>query len=250
MTTVTFGPNYKTGERLGMEVDRWEQFPGYIYGNKSATDRGIYYLKQPIPGFTPVIFVPESPLVGSVLTMVDYGNFGDTTTGELPSLGDRLAAKAGISTNNIEPLGYRLAKFAPIAFHNCSCAMRTQALNFSLGSPWFDESGQLAFISIALIIGQMDRYTISLRLSTPAIQAWLQPKIAASWAALTPQLSITGLQGAMRLPWDAAATGYRLQNSETLSGWTFFGSVLTGPGTLNDPITADRPRRYYRPAKP
>ena len=54
----------------------------------------------------------------------------------------------------------------------------------------------------------------------------------------------------MRLTWHADATGYRLQISETLSGWTFFGSVLTGPGTLNDPITADRPRRYYRPAKP
>ena len=54
----------------------------------------------------------------------------------------------------------------------------------------------------------------------------------------------------MRLPWDAAATGYRLQNSETLSGWTNFGELLTGTGTLDDLITPDRLRRHYRLAKP
>ena len=72
--------------------------------------------------------------------------------------------------------------------------------------------------------------------------------------AALPSLRLTptgnGNGNAMRLTWNADATGYRLQISETLSGWTFFGSVLTGPGTLDDPITADRPRRYYRPAKP
>ena len=54
----------------------------------------------------------------------------------------------------------------------------------------------------------------------------------------------------MRLTWDAAATGYRLQTSESLSGWANFGELLTGPGTLDDLITADRPNRFYRLAKP
>ena len=53
----------------------------------------------------------------------------------------------------------------------------------------------------------------------------------------------------MRLKWDADATGYRLQTSETGSGWTYLGPLITAPGTLDDPI-ADRPRRFYRLAKP
>ena len=255
MTAVTFGASYKTGERLVMEVARWEQFPGYIFGDKTTTDLGIYYLKQPIPGFTPVTLVPESPPLGTVLTMVDYGNYGDTTTGELPTLGDRLAGKAQLRAYSGGPDlgGYPLTEYAPLYFHPISGSnyrLRTQGLQYSSGSPWFDENGRLAFISIAIINGQMDRYTVSLRLSLPEIQAWLQPKIAASWAAVTPQLSMTTGPGAMRLTWDAAATGYRLQTSESLSGWTNFGELLTGPGTLDDLITAARPNRFYRLATP
>ena len=52
------------------------------------------------------------------------------------------------------------------------------------------------------------------------------------------------------LTWNADATGYRLQTSESLSAWTYYGDLLTGPGTLDDPITDDRARRYYRLAKP
>ena len=54
ITTITFGANYKTGDCLVMEVGRWEQFPSYIFGDKTTTELGIHYLKQPIPGFTPV----------------------------------------------------------------------------------------------------------------------------------------------------------------------------------------------------
>ena len=61
------------------------------------------------------------------------------------------------------------------------------------------------------------------------------------------QLSPTGT--AMRLTWDAVATGYRLQTSDDLSTWTDLGSVLTGPGTYDAPI-ANRPRKFYRLTKP
>ena len=69
--------------------------------------------------------------------------------------------------------------------------------------------------------------------------------------AALPSLRLTpnGNGNAMRLTWHADATGYRLQTSETLSNWTFFGSVLTGRH-LGRSLNADGPRRYYRPAKP
>ena len=54
---------------------------------------------------------------------------------------------------------------------------------------------------------------------------------------------------ALRLLWDAMATGFRLQSSGDLVGWTNLGSILTGPGTYDDPI-ASRPRQFYRLAKP
>ncbi len=53
----------------------------------------------------------------------------------------------------------------------------------------------------------------------------------------------------MRLIWDAASTGNRLQSSGNLSGWTCLGPLITGPGTCDAPI-ADRPRRFYRLFKP
>ena len=53
----------------------------------------------------------------------------------------------------------------------------------------------------------------------------------------------------MHLTWDAVATGYRLQTSDALSTWIDLGSVLTAPGTYDDPI-ATRPRQFYRLAKP
>ena len=254
ITTVIFGPNYKTGARLVMEVERWEQFPGYVFGDKTTADLGMYHLKQPIPGFAPVAFVPDTPALGTVLTMVDYGNYGDTTTGELPSLGDRLAGRAQLNAYPGGPdlAAYPLTKYAPLYFHRKtgqSYLLPTQGLPYSSGSPWFDESGKLAFITIAGINGTIDHFTISLRLSLPEVQAWLQPKIAASWAAHPPQLSMTMVPGAARLTWDGAATGWRLQATRDFTGWTDPGSLLTGPGNYEDPL-ADPPRRFYRLGRP
>ena len=95
----------------------------------------------------------------------------------------------------------------------------------------------------------MNSLTVALRLNTPEVQAWLQPKIAASWAAHPPQLSMTMLPGAARLTWDGAATGWRLQATRDFTGWTDPGSLLTGPGNYEDPL-ADPPRRFYRLGRP
>ena len=251
MTTVTFGPNYKTGERLVMEVDRWEQFPGYVFGDRNTTDLGVYYLKQPIPGFTPVTFVPESPALGTILTMVDYGNYGDTTTGEMPSIGDRLAGRAIVSNDYLGVSGYSPSKYAAINFADSvvhqGFSLRCQALNYSSGAPWFDRDGHLAYISIAKPNGILSLFTICLRLNLPEVQAWLQPKIAASWEALSPELTPAITAGQFRVTWDAAATGWTLHASDTLGSWTPLGPALTGPGFYEEPLAT---RRFFRLQRP
>ena len=89
--------------------------------------------------------------------------------------------------------------------------------------------------------------TTYLRLGEPSTKAWIE----ANTALPAPVLNFHVLPAgpAMRLTWDAAATGYRLQTSEALPTWTDLGSVLTGPGTYDDPTT-NRPHRFYRLAKP
>ena len=54
---------------------------------------------------------------------------------------------------------------------------------------------------------------------------------------------------AMRLTWDADAIGYRLQTSDALLRWNNLGNILSGPGSLVDPI-AKRPGQFYRLFKP
>ena len=79
LTTVTFGANYKMGERLVMEIDRWERFPGYTLGDYNSIDLGVYCLKKPIPNFSRVTFV-DAPF-GINPIQVDFGNYGDTISG-------------------------------------------------------------------------------------------------------------------------------------------------------------------------
>ena len=75
ITTVTFGANCRTGQRIVMEVDHWERYPGYVSGNPNTIDLGVYYLKAPIPGFKPVTFADAN--LDDLLTLTDYGNYGD-----------------------------------------------------------------------------------------------------------------------------------------------------------------------------
>ena len=89
--------------------------------------------------------------------------------------------------------------------------------------------------------------TTYVRLGEPSTKAWIEANTALP--AVVPDLRLSPAGTAMRLTWDATATGYRLQTSETLSGWTNLSPLITGPGTLDDPI-ADRRRRYYRLFKP
>jgi len=254
VTNVTFGASCKSGERLTMEVERWELFPGYVFGDKSTTDLGVYYLKKPIPNFSPVTF--GSSQIGDIQTQVDFGNYGDTTTGELPSKGDRFAGNAIhiAYTGGPDLGGYPLTKYAPLSYSGGAIPNRTQGLQFSSGAPWFDEIGRLTHITIGGIRGQMTSYTLSLKLNTQEIQDFLQPKIQASWASLPtdysepPKLSITKTESGKQLSWDDKASGWVLEKSSDLVNWAQVGNIRFGAGSFLD--TSNASRQYFRLRNP
>lgn len=252
--TVTFGSNYKSGERLVMEVDRWEQFPGYSYTDKSTPDLGVYYLKKPIPNFTPVQFGDSQ--IGKNHTLVDYGNYGDTTTGELLSLGDKLAGNAQhifYSLPNI--VTYPQTKYSPLSYQGEGLTLRTQVLASSSGGPWFSEDDKLTHLSVARINGMMTEISICLKLYTEEIQNWLQPIIQASWAALPrtysepPSLEISKTaEGRIQINWADKATGCILEKSSDLVNWEPVKTVLFGAGNYLD--TGDANRQFFRLKSP
>lgn len=251
--TVTFGPNYKSGDKLVMDVIGWEQFPGYSYTDKSTPDLGVYYLKKPIPNFTPIQFGDSQ--IGDIHTQVDFGNYGDTTVGELPSLGDKLAGNAQHIYYSLPSIVvYPVTKYSPLSFNGDGVTQRTQGLEYSSGSPWFSADGKVTHLSVARINGMMDNFTICLKLNTEEVQNWLQPKIQASWAAMpgtyqdAPLLEISRVPaGGFQLSWGDEATGFVLERSSDFTAWEGVGPVRFGAGNHVDAGEANR--RFFRMRK-
>ena len=251
--TVTFGPNYKSGDRLVMDVIGWEQFPGYSSTDKNSTDLGVYYLKKPIPNFTPIQFGDSQ--IGDIHTQVDFGNYGDTTVGELPSLGDKLAGNAQHIYYSLPSIvTYPVTKYSPLSFQGDGFSHRTQGLQYSSGSPWFSADGKVTHLTIAGINGRMDNFTICLKLNTEEVQNWLQPKIQASWAAMpgtyhdAPLLEISRVpEGGFQLSWGDEATGFVLERSSDFTAWEGVGPVRFGAGNHVDAGEANR--RFFRMRK-
>jgi hypothetical protein len=126
-------------------------------------------------------------------------------------------------------------------------SLNGRAANGDSGSPVFNATGKLIGITDSASLGTASLgITTYVRLGEPSTKAWIEANTALP--AVVPDLRLSPAGTAMRLTWDADATGYRLQTSETLSGWTDLGPLITGPGTLDDPI-ADRPSQFYRLAK-
>lgn len=255
MTTVIFGSNYKSGGRLIMEVDHWERIPGYIYGDTSTTDLGVYYLKAPIPNFTAVSF-DDAPL-GAVAVQVDYGDFGDTSTGEFPSLGFKLAGRSIVSETFRNVSGFPANKYVLLNFKGTGSTEPTQGLQFSSGSGWF-LNGKLVSLTIAGPNGVLDGFTAALRLNTPEVQTFLQPKIQASWAAqpatyyARPKLELAREGNGVKVSWTEQASGCILEKSTDLAVWSAVltdaasptNTVLFGAGSVT--FTDQAPRRYFR----
>ena len=178
ITEVTFGSNYNTSTDK-YEVARTMRFPSYVFGDTNTIDLGIIWTKELIKGFdTPVKFASAN--VGDVLTMVDYGNYGDVTTGELPSLGDKMAGYAPVVNNSTGE--YPSSLYAALYFTSSGSngPLNISGKPFSSGSPWY-ETGDLAALTIAGTNSFGGGYTRALRLDNPDIQTFLNPIVSDSW---------------------------------------------------------------------
>jgi hypothetical protein len=132
--------------------------------------------------------------------MVDYGNIGDPTTGELPSLGDKMAGYAPrivLNTNEYPESKYDFFAFNLTAANGVP--LNVQGLNFSSGAPWYNASGDLTNLLIAKTNGTLGGVSIGLELNTLEVQSQLAPRIAASWASVPEptSLGLMGLGGAL-----------------------------------------------------
>ncbi len=185
-TEIVFGDNYNTStERY--TVRETQRFPGYVFGDTGTIDLGVGWTNEFIagitspsdfPGFVSGKVVPED----TRLTMVDYGNYGDATTGELPSLGDRLAGRA---SKWDESFAYSPTYYYSTFFDGSTALdiLDYRGIDFSSGAGWWTESGYLAGLHIASSIHLVGSATsIVLDLTHLDIQSWLQPIIQDSWA--------------------------------------------------------------------
>lgn len=200
LTHLTFGANYNTSTDRHT-ITEWQDFPGYIFGDTSTIDLAIGRTGSFIshitdrPGRVEFGSIP----VGGVGTMVDYGNYGDGTTGELPSLGDKMGGYARRYVNNFNV--YSESKYDFFDFNGIvsrDIEINVLGRNKSSGSPWYTSDGKLSGISVAATNSMVLGDTIVLELTLPEVQTWLQPQIDASWEryyASIPEPSSAALFG-------------------------------------------------------
>lgn len=221
---VVFGSNYHTStERYA--VARTERYPGYVFGDTSTIDLGVGWTTAFVSGYTSNMSF-ASVSTGTILTAAEYGNYGDITTGALPSIGDRLAGNARRSgASGSYPSGIYFSTW----FDGPGAAdpLNVCLLDFASGSPWWTASGSLAGLSIASTKTFDGGYTVVLNLSDTTVQAYLLPLIADSWArynasiAPMPKLTCAATLTAAELTFSnlIPAREYRVMRSSTLSAW-------------------------------
>jgi len=178
-TELIFGENYNTSSnRYGVIAS--ERYSGYVFGNTSTIDLGIGWTDRFVSGFTtPVTFA--SSTTDQQLTQVDYGNYGDRFTGELPSIGDKFAGYArtiGDSSSEYPRVKYTSTVFSSSGSNGL---LNVKGLNFSSGAPWYNSNGELVGITIAGNSGLDVGITTILRFDNTEVQSYLQPLIQDSW---------------------------------------------------------------------
>jgi len=185
-TEIVFGENYNTStERYS--VKETQRFPGYVFGNKGTIDLGVGWTDQFVAGITSPgdlpYFAPPSSSVpeGTVLTLVDYGIYGDENTGQLPSLGDRLAGRAPKDNDSID---YSSTYYYATLFDGSTSLdiLNYRGDDFASGAAWYTELGAVSGLHIASSNNVGIGVSIVLDLTHPDIQAYLQPIIQDSWA--------------------------------------------------------------------
>ena len=240
ITSIGTGPNRSSDPGTVVGVVKWMRYPTYVSGF-STPDLAIIHLAQPI-NITPAVFAGVSR--GEMLTAAGFGRYATPSIGVQPDDGSSMGWRAPV-------LGYNPANVTGAHFYSTDfdtgngVSLNGKGLSGDSGGPVWNSAGALVGISVGQF-GNLETIggTVAARLDVPEVLAWIEAN-----RLRPPVLSLAPIGSAMRLTWDTNATGYRLQTSEALPTWTDLGSVLTGPGTYDDPTT-NRPHRFYRLAKP
>ena len=179
LTNLTFGSNFTTSSNT-YSISGTQRYPGFVFGDPTTIDLGIGRTSSFVSGFTPITFA--SIPMGGIGTMVDYGNIGDPSTGEMPSLGDRMAGYAPRITDPTSSYPSSLYKFWDFnGVDSANIALNVQGLQGSSGSPIYDSIGNLDSLVTAGTNGIAIGDTVALDLNLPAVQSYLQPIIQDSW---------------------------------------------------------------------
>jgi|GEM_PF-2470081 len=202
-------------------------------------------LEAELPGAVPASVATQTPLVGEILQLIGYGipaiaSF--TSWGYLDATGDIIGGRAPVNTIDSVTIKTRFAI-------NSSTPLIFNGTPGHSGGGVFNSQRQLCGTMTNASIPSTSANTYSVNLTSAFNRTWIQD-VSTPYDP-SPELSIELAGTAMRLTWNAASAGYRLQTSDDLgsAGWTNLGPVITAPGTYDDPI-ASRPRQFYRLFKP
>ena len=245
---LAYNPNYEVADGTNYFTDR---------GNVVTVTSILIHpsLDLAILKFAAPFFAAPDQIIGTAVTeeitiSAGFGYWGTPSTGLGTSRDGGLRAWDATIQEHVIGRSEPYYQSTYFGTYTAGLSLNGRAANFDSGGPVFNTRGDLIGIndsatSIIATIGS----TTYLRLGEPSTKAWIEANTALPAALPDLRLAPAPTGPAMRLTWNTDATGYRLQSSETGSGWTDLGPLITAPGTLDDPM-ADRPRRFYRLAKP
>lgn len=241
--TVDFvgtGTNRYSDPGTVVGIVSWIRYPTYVSGF-SNPDLAIIHLAQPI-NIAPAVFAGVS--TGEMLTAAGFGRYATPSIGLQPDDGSSMGWRAPVLSSNpgnVSPQYFYSTDFDT----GNGVSLNGRGMSGDSGGPVWNSAGALVGITVGGFggLGTIGGTTAA-RLDVPEVLAWIEAN-----RLRPPVLGLAPIGSAMRLTWGTNPTGYRLQTSEALPTWTDLGSVLSGPGTHDDPTT-NRPHRFYRLAKP
>jgi len=240
---VGSGTNYLNSPGATVKVSQLIRHPTRTSPD-IGTDLAILILESDLPSAKPTSIATITPAVGDILKLVGFGH---------PGIG-----KSG-GSGLLTPSGEILGGYAPVNAIENGTRIKTRFSTTSSvplifnatpgdsGGGLFNSQNQLCGTITNGTTPATSAITLAPLLSLASNFDWIQ-EVTVLFGR-PPELRIEPAGTAMRLTWNAESAGYRLQTSDDLVGWTNLGSVITAPGTYDDPI-ASRPRQFYRLFKP
>ena len=119
--------------------------------------------------------------------------------------------------------------------------------NFDSGGPVYNELGHVVGINDSATVTVADvGITIYMRLDS--VKPWLEATMAAAAQNHLPQLALQKTPAGCSVSWGPDATGWTLQKSDQLSGWSNVGATISTSGSYTH--SGIETSRFFRLVKP